>query len=84
MRFTCIERSETRVVIYIDPGWIAKRILGKSPSTIELGRVKKPGSTTGTIRFTSWHARGSNRPLDTLPYAEQIANAIDFRPVEIP
>ena len=80
MRVTVIERTDTRVVVRLDPGWLA-RLRGAKPLVVELGRGQRQGSRPGTSRFGNWHARGTDRPVEDLPYARRILDAIDFVPV---
>lgn len=80
MKARCVEFSSTRAVVRLEPHWLA-RIFGARTTEIELGRVRKPGETPGTSRFTQWVCPGSGRDLDDLWQATLIREALDFREV---
>lgn len=78
MRFRCISYTDERAVVRAEPSWLG-RMFGAKATTIELGRVKKPGELQGTFRMTPWVAKGSGRSLDELEDHEAIRHALDFR-----
>lgn len=81
MKVTLIEKTDTVAVFRLDPGWI-DRLLGKKSTRLVLERTSQPGTRAGTVILSGWRCRGSNRPLDELPYAVKIANALDFSPAD--
>ena len=82
MNATCIEYTETRAVVRLEPGWLG-RFFGQKPMLIELVRVRLPGreDVAGSFMFSEWLAPGSNRSISSLPYGYLIMDALDFHPI---
>jgi len=75
MKATLLHRSGDRATVRLTPSWWA-RLWGEREVDVEL--VYSDEVPVG------WHSVGSRRPIDSLPYRDELKHALDFVPVVEP
>lgn len=75
MKATLVHRDGDRATVRLTPGRIARWF---GAQTVDVELVYSDEVPVG------WHAVGSRRPIDSLPYREELEHALDFVPVADP